>query len=75
MKCNYNSVHNKKYPVNYFFVEFIPLWYSTLKTDKRTPSNATNFISLAEYVACVVVADDVCLPIFYSQELLLICTL
>jgi len=51
------------------------LWYSTLETDKRTPSNATNFISLAEYVECVFVADDICLSIFNSQELLLICTL
>jgi len=76
-----NSVHNNKYSVNnYFFVEFVPLWYSTLETDKRTPSNTTNFVSLAEHVACVdgankiFVADDICLSDFNSQELLLIIT-
>jgi hypothetical protein len=43
--------------VNFFLVDFIPLWYNTLKPDKRTPSTTTQFLhtSTMQHMLCVVI--------------------
>lgn len=47
-----------------FFVEFIPLWYIILTTDKHKPSNIINFISPVTGLINFVVFEGKLLSIF-----------